>query len=153
MLKCPAPPLPGIRCTRGSKTTRPSPCARTAHSTASMISALDRPSASMSGPERNLIHRSRCGRPLTAAARGAPAPAAASGGHAGAGARGSGLRHLVQEDVPDGGRVDAGNVLGRRGEVVVEVPEDDRGLLEQQGLDLPGDLLLGGQLNGGDVLP
>jgi hypothetical protein len=49
-LKCPAPPLGGARWTRGSSTTRPSPWARTAPSTAARISARLRSRASTSGP-------------------------------------------------------------------------------------------------------
>ena len=44
------------------------------------------------------------------------------------------------------------HVLRRGAQVVVEVAEDDRRLVEQQGLDLPGDLPLGGQVGRGDVL-
>src|SRR3954449_12665716 len=53
MLKWPMPPLSGVRCTRGSKLVRPSPCSRIASSTASTISSRVSPSASMSGPDTN----------------------------------------------------------------------------------------------------
>ena len=62
------------------------------------------------------------------------------------------LRGVVQEQVPDRGRVDTGHALRRRRQVIVEVPEDDRRLVQQQRLDLPGDGLLRGQVRGGDVL-
>ena len=43
---------------RGSRTTRPSPWARTASSTAETISAFERASESMSGPDRKRSHNS-----------------------------------------------------------------------------------------------
>src|SRR5215475_12487754 len=57
----------------------------------------------------------------------------------------SGLRGVPQEELPLRRRVDAGDVLLGSGQVVVEVGEDDRRLIEQELLDLPGYLLLGGQ--------
>ena len=40
--------------------------------------------------------------------------------------------------MPDLGRVDTGYTPRGRCQVIVEVPEDDRGLVQQQRLDLPG---------------
>src|SRR5262249_17405421 len=62
------------------------------------------------------------------------------------------LRGVVQEQVPDRGRVDTGYALRRSRQVIVEVPDDDRSLVEQQRLDLPGDAPLAGQIDGADVL-
>src|ERR1700733_1765679 len=121
-------------------TARPSPCARTAPSTAPTISALVRPSWSMSGPDRNRSHSS-AGSPRCVTGPGRPAASA-----------GSALGRLVQEQVADRRRVDAAYVLRPGRQVVVEVPEDDRRLIQQQGLDLAGDLLLRGDVNGADVL-
>src|ERR1700683_4024513 len=55
---------------------------------------------------------------------------------------GSALGRVVQEDVADCGRVGAASGLRGGRQVVVEVAVDDGGLVQQQGLDLPGDRLL-----------
>src|SRR5579862_919624 len=62
------------------------------------------------------------------------------------------LRGVVQEDVPDRGRVDAAHAHGRGRQVVVEVRVDDRRLVQQELLDLPGDGLLGADVRRRDVL-
>src|SRR6516225_8126662 len=62
------------------------------------------------------------------------------------------LRRVLQEDVPDRGRVYTGDALGRRRQVIVEIRVDDRCLVEQQLLDLPGDGALRGHVRGRDVL-
>src|SRR5215831_4192499 len=54
----------------------------------------------------------------------------------------SGLRRVPQEELPLRRRVDAGDVLLGCAQVVVEVGENDRGLIEQERLDLPSQLLL-----------
>src|SRR5215472_8424191 len=64
----------------------------------------------------------------------------------------SGLRRVPQEELPLRRRVDAGDVLLGRAQVVVEVGENDRGLIEQERLDLPGQLLLGAQVDRRDEL-
>src|SRR6202042_245593 len=85
----------------------------------------------------------------------AGAPTGSAHSRAGAfrpGTRPSALSRVVQEQVPDRGRVDTGHALRRGRQVIVEVREDDRRLVEQQRLDLPGDAALGGQIEGRDVL-
>src|SRR5215472_5383276 len=64
----------------------------------------------------------------------------------------SGLGSVPQEELALRGRVDPRDVLLRGAEVVVEVREDDRRLVEQKVLDLAGDALLGGRDHRGDVL-
>src|SRR5215470_7321084 len=64
----------------------------------------------------------------------------------------SGLRRVPQEELPLRRRVDAGDGLLGGAQVVVEVGEDDRGLIEQQLLDLPGQLLLPLNVHCGDEL-
>src|SRR5499427_987137 len=64
----------------------------------------------------------------------------------------SGLRRVPQEELPLRRRVDAGDVLLGGAQVVVEVGPDDRGLIEQELLDLPGQLLLRLQVHRGDEL-
>src|SRR5215831_8725298 len=64
----------------------------------------------------------------------------------------SGLRRVPQEELPLRRRVDAGDVLLGCAQVVVEVGENDRGLIEQERLDLPGQLLLRLQVHRGDEL-
>src|SRR5215469_12654931 len=59
----------------------------------------------------------------------------------------SGLRHVPHEELSLRRRVDAGDVLLGRAQVVVEVGENDRRLVEQERLDLPGQLLLGAQVD------
>src|SRR5215510_14017029 len=54
----------------------------------------------------------------------------------------SGLRRVPQEELPLLRRVDAGDVLLGGGQVVVEVGPNDRGLIEQELLDLPGQIHL-----------
>src|SRR5262249_13501662 len=54
----------------------------------------------------------------------------------------SGLGGVPEEELPLCRRVDAGDVLGGGGQVVVEVGEDDRRLVEEQPLDLAGEALL-----------
>src|SRR6478736_1111287 len=55
----------------------------------------------------------------------------------------SGLRRVPQEELPLRRRIGAGDVLLAGAQVVVEVGENDRRLIEQERLDLPGQLLLG----------
>src|SRR5438552_9332619 len=64
----------------------------------------------------------------------------------------SGLRGVPQEELPLRRRVDAGDVLLGGAQVAVEVGENDRGLIEQKLLDLPGQLLLGAYVNRRDEL-
>src|SRR5215475_15903893 len=64
----------------------------------------------------------------------------------------SGLRRVPQEELPLRRRVDAGDVLLGCAQVVVEVGENDRGLIEQERLDLPGQLLLGADVDRRDEL-
>src|SRR5215470_10519266 len=64
----------------------------------------------------------------------------------------SGLRGVPQEELPLRRRVDAGDVLLSGAQVAVEVSPDDRGLIEQELLDLPGQLLLRLQVHRGDEL-
>src|SRR6266516_6173680 len=64
----------------------------------------------------------------------------------------SGLRGVPQEELPLRRRVDAGNVLLGGGQIVVEVGTNDRGLIEQELLELPGQLLLCLQIHRGDEL-
>src|SRR5215472_14250253 len=64
----------------------------------------------------------------------------------------SGLGGVPEEELALRGGVDAGDVLGCGGQVVVEVGEDDRGLVEEEPLDLPGDAPLAGDVDGGDVV-
>src|SRR6266487_3879066 len=64
----------------------------------------------------------------------------------------SGLRGVPQEDLPLRRRVDAGDVLLGGGQVVVEVGPNDGGLIEQELLELPGQLLLCLQVHRGDEL-
>src|SRR5215475_1707964 len=66
--------------------------------------------------------------------------------------RSSGLRRVPQEELPLRRRVDAGDVLLGCAQVVVEVGENDRGLIEQERLDLPGQLLLGADVDRRDEL-
>src|SRR5215469_14386199 len=58
----------------------------------------------------------------------------------------------VPQEQADDRRVDAGDVLLRRVQPVEEVRVDDRRLIQQQSLDLPGELPLGGEVRGGDEL-
>src|SRR5215469_6667438 len=62
------------------------------------------------------------------------------------------LRGVPQEELPLRRRVDAGDVLLGGAQVVVEVGPDDRGLIEQEPLDLRGQILLGLQVHRGDEL-
>src|SRR5215471_5667075 len=64
----------------------------------------------------------------------------------------SGLRGVPQEELSLRRRIGAGDVLLAGAQVVVEVGENDRRLIEQERLDLPGQLLLGAQVDRGDVL-
>src|SRR5215471_3724729 len=64
----------------------------------------------------------------------------------------SGRRRVPQEELPLRRRVDAGDVLLSGAQVAVEVSPDDRGLIEQELLDLPGQLLLCLQVHRGDEL-
>src|SRR5256885_12954053 len=64
----------------------------------------------------------------------------------------SGLRGVPQEELPLRRGVDAGDVLLGGGQVVVEVGPDDRCLIEQELLDLPGQLLLRLHVHRGDEL-
>src|SRR5215468_11365050 len=64
----------------------------------------------------------------------------------------SGLRRVPQEELPLRRRVDAGDVLLGRAQVIVEVGENNRGLIEQELLDLPGQLLLGADVDRRDEL-
>src|SRR6478736_2678084 len=50
----------------------------------------------------------------------------------------SALRRVPQEELPLRRRVDAGDVLLCSGQVVVEIGPDDRGLIQQELLDLSG---------------
>src|SRR5215472_14984210 len=59
----------------------------------------------------------------------------------------SGLRRVPHEELALRRRVDAGDVLLGRAQVVVEVGENDRRLVEQELLDLPGQLLLGAEVD------
>src|SRR5215472_18252343 len=56
--------------------------------------------------------------------------------------RTSHLRGVPQEELSLRRRVDAGDVLLGGAQVVVPVGPDDRGLIEQEPLDLPGQILL-----------
>src|SRR5215467_14248809 len=64
----------------------------------------------------------------------------------------SGLRGVPQEELPLRRRVGAGDVLLAGAQVVVEIGVNDRGLIEQELLDLPGQLPLRRQVHGGDEL-
>src|SRR6266496_729161 len=64
----------------------------------------------------------------------------------------SGLRGVPQEELALRRRVDAGDVLLSGAQVVIEVGEDDRSLVQQELLDLPGYLPLGGQVDRRDEL-
>src|SRR6266516_3968493 len=64
----------------------------------------------------------------------------------------SGLRGVPQEELPLRRRIGAGDVLLARAQVVVEIGENDRGLIQQEPLDLPGQLLLCLQVHRGDEL-
>src|SRR5215469_617154 len=64
----------------------------------------------------------------------------------------SGLRRVPQEELPLRRRVDAGDVLLGGGQEVVEVGVNDRGLIEQEPMDLPGHINLRLQVHRGDEL-
>src|SRR5215471_7785767 len=64
----------------------------------------------------------------------------------------SDLPGVPQEELPLRRRVGAGDVLLGGAQIVVEVGENDRGLIEQEPLDLPGQLPLGGQVDRRDEL-
>src|SRR5262245_40065849 len=66
--------------------------------------------------------------------------------------RSSALRRVPQEELALGRRVGPGHVLQRGAQVVVEVGEDNRGLVKQQPLDLPGQPSLRGQVHRRDEL-
>src|SRR5262252_2109081 len=65
---------------------------------------------------------------------------------------GSGLGGVPEEELPLRRRVDAGDALCCGGQVVVEVGEDDRRLIEEEPLDLAGDVPRAGEVHGRDVL-
>src|SRR6516165_9711169 len=62
------------------------------------------------------------------------------------------LRGVPQEELPLRRRVGAGDVLLAGAQVVVEIGENDRGLIEQEPLDLPGNLPRAGQVELRDKL-
>src|SRR5215472_12142176 len=66
--------------------------------------------------------------------------------------RTSHLRGVPQEELPLRRRVDAGDVLLGCAQEVVEVGPDDRRLIQEELLDLPGQLPLSGQIHRGDEL-
>src|SRR5215831_7407766 len=64
----------------------------------------------------------------------------------------SGLRRVPQEELPLRRRKDAGHVLLGGAQVVIEIGPDDRGLIEQEPLDLPGQVHLSLMVDRGDEL-
>src|SRR5215475_3145392 len=65
----------------------------------------------------------------------------------------SGLHRIPQEELALSGRVRAGHAILRGAQVVVEVGEDNRCLVEQQGFDLLGQLALRGQDHRANEVP
>src|SRR5215471_7381708 len=65
----------------------------------------------------------------------------------------SGLHRVPQEELALSGRVGAGHAVLSGAQVVVEVGEDNRRLVEQQGFDLLGELALRRQVHRCDEVP